>query len=59
MIDLVGDALESRSRSGRAAVVAFAILVVLFVAYLGLGMPGMDHGSGGGTTGEMQHDVEP
>ena len=32
--------------SGRRVVVGLACLVAAFVAYLALGMPGMDHSSG-------------
>lgn len=39
--------------SGRAIVVGLVVLAVLFVAYLLLGMPGMEHS--GGETPEMDH----
>lgn len=40
-------------RSGRAAVVAFGVVVVVTVGYFVLGMPGMDHS--GGTMTSMDH----
>lgn len=40
--------------TGRWVVVGFVALLAAFIVYMALGMPGMDHGSGGGG---MDHDM--
>lgn len=53
-VDPVG---RSAQHSGRALVVAGAAVLALFVLYLVLGMPGMDHGPSGeeGSMAPMDH----
>lgn len=47
--------LGSASRSGRAVVIALAVLVAAVGGYFALGMPGMDHGSSDGSMATMDH----
>lgn len=57
MSDEVDPAGPPAQDSGRALVVAGAAVLVLFLAYLVLGMPGMDHGPSGdeGSMASMDH----
>jgi len=50
--------VQPTERSGRALVVAGAVAAAAFVAYLALGMPGMDHGpsDAGGSMASMDMD---
>ena len=44
---------EQGPNNARWVVIGFAVLVAVFVAYMAVGMPGMDHGGGDGS--EVDH----
>jgi hypothetical protein len=47
---------EPGPNTARLLVVGFVVLVVAFVAYMALGMPGMDHGGDGSP--QMDHEMD-
>ena len=42
------------ANNARWVVIGFLVLIAAFVIYMALGMPGMNHGGGGG----MDHDMD-